>query len=62
VVGLSGAVRGPVNTVSRRHAEIRPESGRFVVVDVGSLNGSYGNHAQVDIVVADGDELAPGVF
>jgi pSer/pThr/pTyr-binding forkhead associated (FHA) protein len=50
-------------TVSRRHAETRPEGGRFVLVDLGSLNGSFVNHAPIDtVVLADGDELAFGVF
>jgi pSer/pThr/pTyr-binding forkhead associated (FHA) protein len=30
-------------TVSRRHAEFRSDAGEFVVVDVGSLNGTYVN-------------------
>jgi hypothetical protein len=50
-------------TVSRRHAEIRRENGRLVVVDLGSLNGTYLNQRPVDAaVLAEGDELAIGGF
>lgn len=50
-------------TVSRRHAEIRPEVGGFALVDLGSLNGSYVNRRPVDLVrLVDGDEVAMGVF
>ena len=50
-------------TVSRRHAEFRRESGEFVVVDVGSLNGTYVNREPVDTaVLANGDEVQIGKF
>ena len=50
-------------TVSRRHAEIRPEGDGFVLADLGSLNGSYVNRKPVDTVrLVDGDEIAMGVF
>jgi pSer/pThr/pTyr-binding forkhead associated (FHA) protein len=50
-------------TVSRRHAEFRREGGEFVVVDVGSLNGTYGNREPVDTaVLANGDEVQIGKF
>jgi hypothetical protein len=50
-------------TVSRRHANIRPDLGGFVLSDMGSLNGSYVNRKPVDsMTLADGDELAVGVF
>jgi pSer/pThr/pTyr-binding forkhead associated (FHA) protein len=50
-------------TVSRRHAEFRREDGRFVVRDVGSLNGTYVNRQRVDqTVLANGDELQIGKF
>jgi len=50
-------------TVSRRHAEIRPGQDGFVLVDTGSLNGSYLNGQPVDTaVLKPGDELAIGVF
>jgi pSer/pThr/pTyr-binding forkhead associated (FHA) protein len=50
-------------TVSRRHAEFRREGGEFVVVDVGSLNGTYVNREPVDTaVLAGGDEVQIGKF
>ncbi len=50
-------------TVSRRHAEFRREDGEFVVVDVGSLNGTYVNREPVDTaVLANGDEVQIGKF
>jgi pSer/pThr/pTyr-binding forkhead associated (FHA) protein len=49
-------------TVSRRHAEFRND-GEFVVVDVGSLNGTYVNREPVDTaVLVDGDEVQIGKF
>ena len=51
------------NTVSRRHAEFRLETGEFQVVDVGSLNGTYVNREPVDsAVLANGDEVQIGKF
>ena len=35
-------------TVSRRHAEFLREDDRFLVKDVGSLNGTYVNRQRVD--------------
>ena len=50
-------------TVSRRHAEFRREGTRFVVHDVGSLNGTYINRQRVeDTELANGDELQIGKF
>jgi hypothetical protein len=50
-------------TVSRRHAEVRPEASGFVLADLGSLNGSYVNRKPVDtVLLVDGDEVALGVF
>lgn len=50
-------------TVSRRHAEFRREGGEFVVVDVGSLNGTYVNREPVDTaMLANGDEVQIGKF
>ncbi|GAA4036624.1 FHA domain-containing protein [Allokutzneria multivorans] len=50
-------------TVSRRHAEFRREGADFVVVDVGSLNGTYVNRAPVDTaVLSNGDEVQIGKF
>ncbi|MGQ0837765.1 glycogen accumulation regulator GarA [Actinokineospora sp.] len=50
-------------TVSRRHAEFRREGGEFVVIDVGSLNGTYVNREPVDqAVLSGGDEVQIGKF
>ena len=50
-------------TVSRRHAEFRREGGDFVVVDVGSLNGTYVNRDRIDRVqLKDGDEVQIGKY
>jgi hypothetical protein len=47
--------------VSRKHAEIRPAGDGFVVVDLGSTNGTRVNGVRVDQrELADGDELAFG--
>jgi pSer/pThr/pTyr-binding forkhead associated (FHA) protein len=50
-------------TVSRRHAEFRRDGAQFVVVDVGSLNGTYVNREPVDqAVLSGGDEVQIGKF
>ncbi|MEY4365746.1 MAG: hypothetical protein RLZZ305_1090 [Actinomycetota bacterium] len=50
-------------TVSRRHSEVRLVDGRYVVSDVGSLNGTYVNQERVDSrVLSQGDELQVGRF
>ncbi len=48
--------------VSRRHAEIRPRGGSWVLSDLGSTNGSRINGRQVDApeVVRPGDEIEVG--
>lgn len=47
--------------VSRNHAEIRPQGDHYVVVDLGSTNGSRINGVRVDTqVLQDGDELTFG--
>ena len=47
--------------VSRNHAEIRPQGDRYIVVDLGSTNGSRVNGVRVDTqVLQDGDELMFG--
>lgn len=47
--------------VSRHHAEIRPQGDRYVVVDLGSTNGTRVNGVRVDSqVLNDGDELTFG--
>jgi pSer/pThr/pTyr-binding forkhead associated (FHA) protein len=50
-------------TVSRRHAEIRRKDGDFVLVDVGSLNGTFVNRQRVESqILANGDEIQIGKF
>jgi pSer/pThr/pTyr-binding forkhead associated (FHA) protein len=51
-------------TVSRRHAElVRGDDGRFRVVDVGSLNGTYLNRQRIDEgPLTSGDEVQIGKF
>jgi hypothetical protein len=47
--------------VSRNHAEIRPDGDRYVVVDLGSTNGTRVNGLRVDThVLDDGDDLTFG--
>ncbi len=47
--------------VSRNHAEIRPQGDRYVLVDLGSTNGSRVNGVRVDRqLLEDGDELTFG--
>jgi Protein of unknown function (DUF3662)/FHA domain len=47
--------------VSRKHAEIRPQGDGFVVVDLGSTNGTRVNQAKItDHVLRDGDEVVFG--
>ena len=50
-------------TVSRHHAEFRLESGRFLLVDLDSLNNTYVNHEPIDsAILVDGDEIQIGKF
>ncbi|MFN8051137.1 MAG: FHA domain-containing protein [Acidimicrobiales bacterium] len=50
-------------TVSRRHAEVRADGDRFVLSDVGSLNGTYVNGDRVDEAqLAEGDQLQVGKY
>jgi hypothetical protein len=50
-------------TVSRRHAEFSREDDRFVVRDVGSLNGTYLNRERIESTpVSSGDEVQVGKF
>ena len=47
--------------VSRNHAEIRPQGDHYLLVDLGSTNGSRLNGVRVDSqMLQDGDELAFG--
>ena len=49
--------------MSRRHAEVLREGGRFQVKDAGSLNGTYVNRERVDVAeLASGDEVQVGKF
>ena len=50
-------------TVSRRHAEIERTGDRYMVVDVGSLNGTYLNRQRIERQeIHNGDELQIGKF
>lgn len=50
-------------TVSRKHARTNFESSRFVIHDVGSLNGTYVNGKRVEkSALRQGDELQIGKF
>ncbi|WP_159796796.1 FHA domain-containing protein [Puerhibacterium puerhi] len=50
-------------TVSRKHAEFVREGERFLVRDVGSLNGTYVNRQRIDVAaLATGDEVQIGKF
>jgi hypothetical protein len=47
--------------VSRRHAEVRRQGEDYVLIDLGSTNGSKVNGARVKVhPLADGDEIALG--
>ena len=49
--------------LTQLRAEFRSDAGEFVVVDVGSLNGTYVNREPVDTaVLVDGDEVQIGKF
>ena len=48
--------------VSRRHAELRRDDGRWSIVDLGSTNGIKVNGRRVrDAVLREGDRLTVGV-
>jgi hypothetical protein len=50
-------------TVSRRHAEFHRDGNRFLVRDVGSLNGTYLNRERIDEApLISGDEVQIGKF
>jgi FHA domain/zinc-ribbon domain len=50
-------------TVSRRHAEFYRQGARFVVRDVGSLNGTYVNRERIEEAeLHEGDEVQVGKF
>ena len=71
VVGAAGATLGRSRdcdivlqdpNVSRKHAEIRPRGGSWVVTDLGSTNGSRINGRSVEgsEVIKPGDEIEVG--
>jgi len=50
-------------TVSRRHAEIAKDGERFVIRDLGSLNGTFVNRRRIeDAELADDDEVQIGKY
>ena len=50
-------------TVSRKHAVLIQQNGRFVIEDQGSLNGTFVNRKRVDRAqLSDGDELQIGKY
>ena len=50
-------------TVSRDHAVLHREGERYVLVDEGSLNGTYVNRQRAEkTVLADGDEIQIGKY
>lgn len=51
------------STVSRAHAVFRRVNGAFVVVDAGSLNGTYVNRQRIEHAqLKNGDEIMIGKF
>jgi pSer/pThr/pTyr-binding forkhead associated (FHA) protein len=50
-------------TVSRRHAELHREGGKFTIRDLGSLNGTYVNRKRIEsAVLEDDDEVQIGKY
>ena len=50
-------------TVSRKHAVLLQEDGRFTIEDQGSLNGTYVNKRRIESApLEDGDELQVGKY
>ena len=46
-----------------RHAEFRRENGEYLIVDTGSLNGTYVNRKPAEsVALANGDEIQVGKF
>ncbi|HWE95030.1 MAG TPA: ATP-binding protein [Tepidisphaeraceae bacterium] len=50
------------NTVSRRHCELLPQDGNWILRDLGSSNGTYVNGARVEkvVVLKVGDQVRVG--
>ncbi len=61
---LEGAIDAAAPVVSRRHAEIRRQDGRYILLDLGSFNGTLLNGRRIvePEVLHDNDrvELGPG--
>jgi hypothetical protein len=50
-------------TVSRRHAQVLRQDGRFVIEDKGSLNGTFLNRRRIESgQLEDGDEVQIGKY
>ena len=50
-------------TVSRKHAVLLQDDGRFTIEDQGSLNGTYVNRRRIDSApLEDGDEVQIGKY
>ena len=50
-------------TVSRTHAVLRQQDGRYVIEDQGSLNGTFVNRRRIDSSpLTDGDEVQIGKY
>jgi pSer/pThr/pTyr-binding forkhead associated (FHA) protein len=50
-------------TVSRRHALLKREDGRYLIEDQGSLNGTFLNRRRIESApLEDGDELQIGKY
>ncbi len=50
-------------TVSRKHASIKWDNGKWLISDAGSLNGTYVNRNRVDsVVLVDNDEVQIGKY
>ncbi len=50
------------NTVSRRHAQLVPENGRWLLVDLNSINGTFLNGQRIidPIILKHGDQIRIG--
>jgi pSer/pThr/pTyr-binding forkhead associated (FHA) protein len=52
-------------TVSRKHAELLQENGRFTIKDLGSLNGTFVNRKRIEAAeteIEDDDEIQIGKY
>jgi hypothetical protein len=59
--GADATIRLQDSSVSRRHAEIRPNADGYVVVDLGSTNGTRVNGAGItERQLRDGDTISVG--